>query len=152
MQIADVKINDKPWPAYNARERYVILPAGEDLKVEVTLAPWVVSHPTWLAPERVLGPHVSDCTVPLLSAIAGEDTLSFKVTPTELRGKIEAYLPWRSFSVEVDGRLRAVAREGKMETEEFAYDPETRMLSITVPPRKEGGVLRTMSFCIREGK
>jgi len=152
VQIADVKINDKPWPAYNARERYVILPAGEDLKVEVTLAPWVVSHPTWLAPERVLGPHVSDCTVPLLSAIAGEDTLSFKVTPTELRGKIEAYLPWRSFSVEVDGRLRAVAREGKMETEEFAYDPETRMLSITVPPRKEGGVLRTMSFCIREGK
>ena len=100
----------------------------------------------------MLGPHVSDCTVPLLSAIAAEDTLSFKVIPTEHRGKIEAYLPWHSFSVEVGGPRRAVAREGIMEVEGFSYDPETRTLSITVPPRKEGGVLPTMSFCIREEK
>lgn len=35
--ITGVKINGKPWKSYNADERYVILPASDDLKMEVTL-------------------------------------------------------------------------------------------------------------------
>lgn len=38
VQIESVKINGKPWTAFNARERSVVLPEGTDLKMEVTLA------------------------------------------------------------------------------------------------------------------
>ncbi len=39
VQIESVKINGKPWTAFNARERSVLLPEGKNLKLEVTLAP-----------------------------------------------------------------------------------------------------------------
>lgn len=37
VHIKKVKINGKPWKAFNPQERYVILPEGKDLKMEVTL-------------------------------------------------------------------------------------------------------------------
>lgn len=39
VELAGVRINDQPWTAFDARERSVSLPAGEDLRVEVTLKP-----------------------------------------------------------------------------------------------------------------
>lgn len=39
VEIAGVKINDQPWSEFDARERSVTLPAGKDLRVEVTLKP-----------------------------------------------------------------------------------------------------------------
>ena len=39
VQMAGVRINGNPWTDFDAQERSVTLPAGEDLKVEVTLSP-----------------------------------------------------------------------------------------------------------------
>jgi len=39
VKIAAVRIGGKPWTQFDARERYVALPAGKDLRVEVTLSP-----------------------------------------------------------------------------------------------------------------
>jgi cellobiose epimerase len=37
VQITTVKINGRKWNDFNASERYVVLPEGKDLKIEVTL-------------------------------------------------------------------------------------------------------------------
>jgi len=39
VEVAKVKIDGRIWTAFNARERSVTLPPGEDLRVEVTLRP-----------------------------------------------------------------------------------------------------------------
>jgi hypothetical protein len=40
VQIGAVKINGKPWTSFDARERYVILPEGNEVELEVTLIPF----------------------------------------------------------------------------------------------------------------
>ena len=39
VKVSGVKINDKPWTRFDAEERSVTLPPGDDLRVEVTLSP-----------------------------------------------------------------------------------------------------------------
>lgn len=39
VELAGVRINNKPWSEFDAQERSVSLPAGKDLRVEVTLKP-----------------------------------------------------------------------------------------------------------------
>lgn len=74
----------------------------------------------------MLSPHVRHSNIPLLLATVTENRLSFEVTPREYQGKIEVYLPWSSFSVELDGHCKAVAWEGKREAKAFTHNREAR--------------------------
>ena len=141
VQVASTRINGNLWAAFNPQERYVILPVGKDLNVEVVLSP-----------EAVLAPYVSNSDLSLRSAIAAEDRLSFEVRPAKHQGKIEAHVPWNSFSVEIDGRRKAIIRDGSVSVEGWTYHREMGILCITVPPRKEGEALSVMGFCIRQKK
>ena len=141
VSVTAIRINGKPWAAFDARERYVILPAGKNLDVEVTLSP-----------EPLSAPYLSNSEVPLHSAVTTDNSLSFEASPIEHQGKISIYVPWDSFSIDVGGHCRAIVRDGRLSKEEWTYDRVKKILRITMPSSKEVGVLSLMNFCIRKEK
>ena len=141
VQITGILINGKSWAAFDAQKRYVILPVGENLNVEVTLSP-----------EPPSTPYLSDSNIPLHSVIATDDSITFQASPVRQQGRITVYIPWDSFSVHVDGQRRAIVQSRSLSSEVWTYDRAVRMLCIAVPPPEERELSSMIDFCIRKRK